>query len=150
MPGASAVGPTWDKLQEVITAAPNPPLTLSGATILGPKRVYRGRAPIGAVLGYFLFGTVFEADEGFYMYRGQRATYRIHCWAKTADDAQRMFAWLKGLIHEVRLELTGFAMWIGGELVRVTNLEGEPDAAGIVSTHQVIADWTVETLEVAA
>jgi hypothetical protein len=138
----TAVLSVWDALGLAIDQGQNPPTGPSNQAILGSPRFYRGTAPTTAGLGYFILGQSSEVDTGFYNGQaGQDGRYRIHCWSTTPTHANRLYQWLKRLIHDQRLILQGHGM-LRGSLSKLTD---QPDADG--KAWQVVADYAVESLE---
>jgi len=147
----TAVLAQWDALAAVINTGPGMP-TGEGpkgpVPLLSNQRVYRGRATGAPAPGpgscYFLLGAAPEPNAGYYGegQDGQDGRYRIHCWADTITNANRLYQWLKRLIDGKRLPLEGFTMVEGGELVKLTDA---PDDAS--SAWQVEAEWHAETIE---
>lgn len=132
----SATLPVWDALGKAIDVGANPPAGLSAA------RFYRnGEVPSKAPLSYFLLGQAPESEAGYYGQAGQEGRYRIHCWADTPSSANRLYQWLRALIHDRRLLLQGHTM-IRGSLSKGGEV---PDADG--KAWQVPAEYLVETLE---
>lgn len=144
----SPTGPLWDALVAVIEAAPSPPVDASGRPIFLGPRSYRGRAEPdenGSLPGpgYFLLGMPVETEAGFYHEPGQDGLYRIHCWARTPDDAQRLYQWLKRLLQNVPLAVQGYRP-VAGILSKSGPL---PDATE--SAWQVQASYETEAMEAA-
>lgn len=146
----SPTGPLWDALGKAIDQGVNPPLDVDGEPILRTPRVYRGRTePDGAgelpSPGYFLLGMPVETEQGWYNGEaGQDGLFRIHCWASTPDDAQRLYQWVKALIHRVPLAVAGYEP-VSGILSKSGPL---PDATG--GAWQVQASYDTEAKEAAA
>ncbi len=132
----------WDAVAAMINAEPVGPVSGTGRPILGTPRFYRGKVSGTPAPGYIVFGQRSEGEAGFYGRPGQDGVYRFHCWADTADNASRLYAWLKDLLQAARLDLTGHLMWRGASVRWVTD---GPDTDN--KAHQVVADVTVETLE---
>lgn len=137
----TAVLSVWDALASAIQQGTNPPKGPSGETILATQRVYRGAAPSTAALGYFLFGIDPENEAGFYNQRGQSGLYRVHCWATTPTNANRLYQWLKHLVHDVTLPLENHQM-LSGKMTK-----GGAQADTDRKAWQVPADYRVESLE---
>jgi hypothetical protein len=145
---ATATFAVWDALVAAIKAENPGPVDADSDPLLNAARVYRGRVPPGVspALSYFLLGQRSEGEGGFVNQPGQSGAYRIHCWSDTPDNAGRLFAWLKDLVHDARLSVTGHDFWIGGQLRFVSELAGPTEQDGTES-WQVVADYVVETLE---
>ena len=137
----TAVLSVWDALGVAIDQGVNPPTKPTGGQILGSPRFYRGVAPVGATLGYFLFGASGETEGAFYQQPGQDGSYRIHCWADTMTNANRLYRWLKQQVHDRILPLTDHTMLRGG----LSKLTDQPDQDG--KAWQVVAEYTVQSLE---
>jgi len=137
---STATIPLWDALGEAIDAGLNPPVTvdLIPQPILGTPRYYRGKVTGTPPAGYFLLGLVNLAPGGEYMRTGEAATATIHCWATTPDEAEKLYRWLHGLVHEQPLDVTGFGT-VTGSLRKTGPI---PDATK--AAWQVTAIYDVE------
>lgn len=151
----TATIPLWDALGAAIDAGADPPLDGLGRLILDPAwpRFYRGRVtadpvtgklpepdPVtGQMPGYFLLGLVDLVPGGSYNGEtGEAGTATIHCWAATPDDAERLYRWLRGLLHDEPLVVAGFGTVTG----QVSKSGPTSDAAG--TAYQVTARYAVE------
>lgn len=112
---STATIPLWDALGSAIDAGTNPPVTADviPAQILGSPRFYRGKVKGTPPPGYFLLGLVNLSPGGEYMAPGEAGTVTIHCWAPTPDEAEKLYRWLHGLVHEQPLYVDGFGTATG-------------------------------------
>lgn len=137
MTGTTATLAVWDAIGAAIQGAADPPDSLN------PDRFYRdGEVPRDAGLGYYLFGQDFESEAGYVNQVGQVSRYTIHCWARTPTEASRLYAWLKGVLHDQRLPLTGNQM-IGIRMSKGGHV-ADPDGGA----YQIPTALDVETLAV--
>lgn len=124
-----------DALATAIRTGASPPMHLNA------DRFYRdGEVPAEAPLGYFLLGAVLEDPSGFYHRPGSAASYRVHCWADTHTNAIRLYAWLHGLLHGVRLTLDGHTVWQCSVRLIGSGRDAESEA------RQAIAEVEMEAL----
>lgn len=146
---SSAAVAVRDAMAVRMASAPNP----QGVTqpILAPQRVYRGAVPADAAnalidgtagpAGYVILGTVDEVEDGFYAQPGSRGHQRSHGWARTQDDALRLYGWFFDLFHDVRLTIAG-QTHIEGQVSLVMTA---PDATS--GAWQAMMDYRYATLD---
>lgn len=142
----------WDAVVAVIVAEGVGPVDSQANDLLNDDRVYRnGEVPESAAnalidpedgRGYFLIGMAPESEAGFYNGEpGQLGLYRIHCWSRTPTNAERLYQWLKALLHDQRLTLDGHTQILG----TVSKGNHSRDPSG--KAWQVPANYDVETVE---
>jgi hypothetical protein len=135
----SATIPLWDAWGVAIDAGQAPPADLT------QPRFYRGKVQGTPPPGYYLFGQgIPGAGDLMNGQDGEDGEWTIHCWAATPDGALRLYAWLKGILHNVPLAVVGY-----GTVAGVVDGAGPtPDAK--LTGYQVIARYTAEPIEQAA
>jgi hypothetical protein len=116
--------------------------------LLSGKKVYAGIAPKNSALPYVMLGQTGETPEGAGYYRqpGHFGTENLHCWARTKDTAQQIFARLYELLGDQRPVLANHRI-MRGTLEYVDDGEGPPTPDGKSSnTWQVWARYRVRSL----
>lgn len=150
----TATIPLWDAIGALIDLGESPPVNANGDPILeqaDPQipgrrwpRFHRGVARNNSKgsappPGYFLLGMVNLTPAGGYNGEtGEDGTVTVHCWAATPDDAERLYRWLHGLLHDQPIAVSGFGHPFGN----LSKSGPTPDASG--TAWQVIAVYTVD------
>ncbi len=133
--------PLRDALAILVQQDVSPALKSDGTTpILGAQRVYRGTVPPGVVPGYYLIGATPLDEAGYHNGEAGHAGFcRVHCWARTPDDALRLADRLLALTA-TQPTLTGHDVEIGRWRLSGPN----PDTDG--AAFQMIADYELSTV----
>ena len=135
----TATIPLWDALGAAIDAGVDPPQSVSGSQILGDPRFYRMAVKGTPPPGYYILGLVDLVPGGQYNGEtGENVSLTIHCWAPTPDDAEKLYRWLRRLVHLVPLAVQGFGTVTG----QLSKSGPKPDATG--AAYQVTAIYAVE------
>jgi uncharacterized protein DUF3168 len=117
------------------------------SSVLSDPKVRLGFAKPNSALPYVVLGQTTETPEGAGYYRrpGHLGTEAIHCWAKSRQGAQQIFARLSELLDAQRPIMSGHVV-MKGVLEYVTDQPGEQTASGDVQSWQVIARYRVRSL----
>lgn len=153
MAGTSPTIAIWDAVALAINTGANPPSDL----VPGWPRYYFGQVEPMTIgpnkgkmppTGYYIFGMSPESsDDRYNGRRGSIDLMRIHCWGKTPHAAERLYAWLKTLLHGEALSLEGHVITDGGSVSKSGPFAGPPGVEGRADSWQVEANYDVTTGE---